>query len=534
MPAPASPKTRPSSAHEFLSTTDSTSLTLVEEAQAPFTEMSLAQQKMISKQIDARLAEEDKRLTRDRKEGRMLDILLLGPTGAGKSTFLKQLRLTYDSRGLDAEREAVRLVIMLVICATVRKLLSMLEDSMEDDASKTDPLSAQDSFESLRNDLQPVLALEWPLRDALGTVSSGASARSVSLAARLSVEEQITYGDPERRLSNPEPVKSPGDNNLVNRRTSEQSIESEPVLSASFVDRLGSAAFAIGQELKTVVVSSKDSRSSIETGRNRNWIQDHFYANPDDPIHVIAKKRPQIEAIWQDAVVRGLIADEGPREGKPGGWEMGESTRFFFSSLPRIATAVWLPSDQDILNVRVRTVGIETHLLQVAPNRIIRVSDPAGARGTKHAWAPFFDQAAAIIFLFDASAYSVCRQNNPLENRLNDALILFEDIVKNRLLKNVTIISFLNKMDLLRQKVQSGRYPLSTYFPRFEGNLSSTAESLKFLQKMVERTHNKHRKRNAFYIFATQANDQKSIQIVVAAVNDILTRTSLASGGLIL
>ncbi|KAK4054875.1 hypothetical protein OIV83_000799 [Microbotryomycetes sp. JL201] len=493
---------RPSSAHDLTALTESPSLTLFDDQPNLSTHLSLNEQTAISKQIDARLAEEDKRISRERKEGKLLDVLLLGPTGAGKSTFLKQLRLTYDSRGLDAEREAVRLVIMLVICSTVRKLLGMLEDSLEREATNHDPLSDQDSLGSLRNDLQPVLALEWPLRDALGTVNSA----SLSLAGRLPVEEQLTYGDPEASFSLHEPLKSSGWNGLSNRRTSDQSVDSEPVVSASFVDRLGSAGFAIGPDMKAVVPST-DSRSSSETNRNRNWIRDRFYANPDDPIHVISRKRPEIEALWHNAINRGLIASEGPLEGKPGGWEMGESTKFFFASLPRIANAVWLPSDQDILNVRIRTVcdRLETKTLC--------------ARGTKHAWAPFFDHAAAIIFLFDVSAYNVCRQGNPLRNRLSDAVCLFEDIVSNPLLKNVTIITFLNKMDLLRQKIQSGRFPLHTYFPQFEGNPASVSESLRFIQKLVEKKHNKHRKKT-MYIFATQANDQKSIQIVVAAVND--------------
>lgn len=78
----------------------------------------------------------------------------------------------------------------------------------------------------------------------------------------------------------------------------------------------------------------------------------------------------------------------------------------FLTSLGRIARPDWLPTDDDILvgrsehvprtesktgsapqNVRVRTLGIEQHFLQITPTQIYRICDVAGARGVKHSWA---------------------------------------------------------------------------------------------------------------------------------------------------
>ena len=46
------------------------------------------------------------------------------------------------------------------------------------------------------------------------------------------------------------------------------------------------------------------------------------------------------------------------------------------------------------------------------------------------------------------------------QNRLREALSLFETIWNNRWLKTISVILFLNKQDLLREKIMAGRSKL--------------------------------------------------------------------------
>lgn len=52
------------------------------------------------------------------------------------------------------------------------------------------------------------------------------------------------------------------------------------------------------------------------------------------------------------------------------------------------------------------------------------------------------------------------------QNRLRESLDLFESIWNNRWLRTVSIILFLNKQDILRQKVEQGKV-IEDYFPEF-------------------------------------------------------------------
>ena len=53
------------------------------------------------------------------------------------------------------------------------------------------------------------------------------------------------------------------------------------------------------------------------------------------------------------------------------------------------------------------------------------------------------------------------------QNRLKESLALFKNIWNNRWLKTISVILFLNKQDLLAEKIRTGRHRLETYFPEF-------------------------------------------------------------------
>lgn len=56
-----------------------------------------------------------------------------------------------------------------------------------------------------------------------------------------------------------------------------------------------------------------------------------------------------------------------------------------------------------------------------------------------------------------------------LQNRMEESLSLFYTTIHSNWFVNSSIILFLNKMDILAEKIQSS--DLQTYFPQFKGNL---------------------------------------------------------------
>ena len=80
----------------------------------------------------------------------------------------------------------------------------------------------------------------------------------------------------------------------------------------------------------------------------------------------------------------------------------------FLDQINRVAERGYVPTIDDVLHARIQTIGIAEHAFAVQHNnRMVqwRLYDVGGARGQRHTWAPFFDDANAIIYVAPISAY---------------------------------------------------------------------------------------------------------------------------------
>lgn len=57
-------------------------------------------------------------------------------------------------------------------------------------------------------------------------------------------------------------------------------------------------------------------------------------------------------------------------------------------------------------------------------------------------------------------------------NRLEESKNIFESIVNNIIFRRVSIILFMNKTDLLADKLERRETNIKNYFPNFSGKLS--------------------------------------------------------------
>ncbi|WAR13148.1 GNAS-like protein, partial [Mya arenaria] len=96
--------------------------------------------------------------------------------------------------------------------------------------------------------------------------------------------------------------------------------------------------------------------------------------------------------------------------------------------------------------------------------------DRAGyiARDERRKWIQCFNDVTAIIFVTACSSYNLVLREDPSQNRLRESLELFKSIWNNRWLRTISVILFLNKQDLLAEKVKSGKSKIEEYFPDFK------------------------------------------------------------------
>ncbi|GJJ09024.1 hypothetical protein Clacol_003245 [Clathrus columnatus] len=130
---------------------------------------------------------------------------------------------------------------------------------------------------------------------------------------------------------------------------------------------------------------------------------DGWWNDPSDLCHIMDRTRPYIERLWNDPTVKSELARKRLR--------LEESSGFYLDSLSRITDLRYVPSDDDVLKARLKTVGVIEHCfsLETGKQKGVdwKIYDVGGARSQvgsilialspkaeecykRQAWVPYF------------------------------------------------------------------------------------------------------------------------------------------------
>eukprot|EP00794_Sanderia_malayensis_P016039 gene16039-17661_t len=170
--------------------------------------------------------------------------------------------------------------------------------------------------------------------------------------------------------------------------------------------------------------------------------------------------------------VKHLWADEGFQLcfQRSNEYQLIDSAQYFFERIDEIRNQSYLPNDQDILRCRVMTTEITETRFQVGKSGEkvhFHMFDVGGQRDQRRKWIQCFNDVTAIIFVVACSSYDIALREDKTRNRLKESMELFSLVWNNRFLCNVAIILFLNKQDLLNDKIMAGKSKLEDYYPEY-------------------------------------------------------------------
>ncbi|KAH9973363.1 guanine nucleotide binding protein, alpha subunit [Lactifluus volemus] len=228
---------------------------------------------------------------------------------------------------------------------------------------------------------------------------------------------------------------------------------------------------------------SRSNRTSTST--STPWWED-----PSDPVHVLDRCRDAMTRLWKDEWVRRYLVEK--------------RIRLQESSGLRITAKSYTPTDEDVLKARLKTVGVVEHRFAISMGTMRGstnwvIYDVGGARNQRQA--------------MDSHV-----------NRLEDSLLLWRALVSNKLLEKVPIVIFLNKCDLLREKLEAG-VQLKNYMVTY-GDRPNDYESVsKYLRNKFGSLHNQNspnRERELFIHYTAVIDKAKTAQIIMNVRESIL------------
>ncbi|KAM9819605.1 guanine nucleotide-binding protein subunit alpha-12-like [Syngnathus typhle] len=222
-----------------------------------------------------------------------------------------------------------------------------------------------------------------------------------------------------------------------------------------------------------------------------------------------------LSALWADAGIQQAYARRSE-------FQLSESVKYFLDNLERIGQLSYIPSRQDILFARKATKGIVEHdfVIKKIPFKMV---DVGGQRSQRQKWFQCFDGITSILFMVSSSEYDQVLMEDRRTNRLVESMNIFETIVNNKLFLNVSIILFLNKTDLLVDKIRTA--DIRKNFPEFRGDPRRLEDVQAFLVQSFSRKR-RNRGKPLFHHFTT-AVDTENIRFVFHAVKDTILQENL-------
>ena len=123
-----------------------------------------------------------------------------------------------------------------------------------------------------------------------------------------------------------------------------------------------------------------------------------------------------------------------------------------------------------------------------------------------------------MLYLTAVSEYDQVLAEDQKSNRLEESLGLFENLLKYPFFRKTHFLLFLNKVDLLRDKIKTS--PVSKYFPDFEGPDDDYDTVINFFtKKFLDRNQSKGR---SIGVHQTCAVDTENIRIVDSEIQKVI------------
>jgi len=258
-------------------------------------------------------------------------------------------------------------------------------------------------------------------------------------------------------------------------------------------------------------------------------------------------------SVIDESVGEMLIAiweDEGGQDAwhRRSEFQIQDSLKYYMDNMHRIMSDDYVPNEQDILRTRVRTSGIVEESFKI-DNVLFEFFDVGGQRNERKKWIHAFDNVTAVIFVAAINEYDQHLFEDNTMNRIDEAVILFDEICNSPFFRQTSMILFLNKKDLFREKlaevpfrVDDGPEPRFTDYmgpaidfggpnseigsPGYEEVYEASKRYI--LQLFLNRNRDRTKE---IYHHVTCATDTSNISVVFNASKDIILQRNLKGSG---
>ncbi|GBG26256.1 Guanine nucleotide-binding protein subunit alpha [Hondaea fermentalgiana] len=235
-----------------------------------------------------------------------------------------------------------------------------------------------------------------------------------------------------------------------------------------------------------------------------------------------------ITTLWDDEDFKRIYKERSTFQIQDTWSELVEKLRDF----PEWGGAEWVPSMEDVILARVRTTGVVDEEFIVKDVKV-RMLDVGGQRNERRKWIHCFENVTSVIFVASLSEYDQVLFEDATQNRLKESLSLFKETINSRWFKSSAIILFLNKVDLLEEKLVKRGIPLN------ESGLFPGAPSGKDLDMAIEwytdefEAQRSNPRKQQIFTHVTCATDTEQVDTVMRLTSEHVLRVNLNAANML-
>lgn len=210
-------------------------------------------------------------------------------------------------------------------------------------------------------------------------------------------------------------------------------------------------------------------------------------------------------------------------------FQLLDACKYFFERVEAMGADDYLPSYQDVLRCRARTTGIVETQFELQNNKF-KMLDVGGQRSERKKWFHCFEEVTAVIFVAAINEYDQVLYEDNQTNRIVESLDLFGEICNSRWFRKTSMILFLNKSDLFREKIE--KVDMKVCFPDYEDGLDYDKAAAFLKEQFLNK--NEFPTKKKVYVHITCATNSENISFTFNVCKDIIVKDGLKQSGLIL
>uniref|UniRef100_A0A6B2L9C7 Uncharacterized protein n=1 Tax=Arcella intermedia TaxID=1963864 RepID=A0A6B2L9C7_9EUKA len=233
-----------------------------------------------------------------------------------------------------------------------------------------------------------------------------------------------------------------------------------------------------------------------------------------------------LKSVWEDPTVQDLVTNHKEQINAP-------LISYFWEHVDRVMSDTYVPTEDDILRVRVRTAGAYSTTVYVKPE-YFEFFDVGGQKPERSKWEKVLSthKFSCVIFFVATDEWDVKDEEREFDaTKLEMSKIIFTEVTQTEMIDaSVPIILFLNRSDLLGERIKSasGFASFKEAYPEYAGEQKAEAVLGFIKDRFLEGVN---RKKDGMKHYVTNALDKNSMTPVFNAVKTYILTSSLSSAG---